>query len=80
MTGITMSYTGTDIKDCRKADDVKDILQDLFSYIWNNRASVNFTTSLAAYLYSAVRNRVLDNYKHQRIKSDYIVSIQHFYR
>jgi RNA polymerase sigma-70 factor (ECF subfamily) len=65
-------------KRLQDREEVKDILQELFSSIWHNKASFNLNTSLSAYLYTAVRNRVLNVYKHHKIKSDYITSLQSF--
>lgn len=65
-------------KRLNEREEVKDILQELFSYLWNNRETINFNSSLPAYLYTATRNRVLNVYKHQKIKSDYITSLHEF--
>ena len=61
-----------------EGEEVRDILQELFLYLWNNRESISFTTGFAAYMYGAVRNRILDVYRHQRIISDYIVLFQQY--
>lgn len=65
-------------KRLQDREEVKDILQELFSAIWHNKASFNLSTSLSAYLYTAVRNRILNVYKHHKIKSDYVTSLQNF--
>ena len=65
-------------KRLQDREEVKDILQELFSAIWDNKASFNLTTNLSAYLYTAVRNRILNVYKHHKIKSDYVTSLQNF--
>jgi len=59
-------------------EEVKDILQELFTCIWNNRESITFNVNLQAYLYTAVRNRILNVYKHQKIKSDYVAAFESF--
>ncbi|MBB6498544.1 RNA polymerase sigma-70 factor [Pedobacter cryoconitis] len=59
-------------------EEVQDILQELFTCIWNNRTFNNLNPNLPAYLYTAVRNRVLNFFKHSRVKMDYISSFQKF--
>lgn len=57
-------------------EELKDILQDIFIYIWNNRESINFNVNLQAYLYTAVRNKILNVFQSQKFKSDYITSFE----
>lgn len=45
------------LKDMDKAED---LVQDLFFRFWLDRAKVNVTTSVKAYLYTSVRNRCLN--------------------
>ncbi|MDB5151479.1 MAG: polymerase sigma-70 factor [Mucilaginibacter sp.] len=59
-------------------EDVKDVLQELFTAIWNKRETLNFNVNLQAYLYTGVRNRILNIFKHQKIKSDYVASFSSF--
>jgi RNA polymerase sigma-70 factor (ECF subfamily) len=59
-------------------EEVRDILQELFIYMWNNRESINIGSSLPAYLYTSVRNRIFNIFKHQKIESDYITSFFQF--
>jgi len=48
------------LKDTDKAEDQ---VQDLFFRLWLDRAKVNVTTSVKAYLYASVRNRCLNAVK-----------------
>ncbi|WP_183558552.1 RNA polymerase sigma factor [Mucilaginibacter sp. SP1R1] len=57
---------------------LKDVLQEVFVYLWNKRASINPEDNLAAYLYTAVRNKLLNNFRHLKIKNDYITSFQDY--
>lgn len=57
---------------------VKDVLQEVFVYVWNNRDNINPEDNLAAYLYTSVRNKVLNNFRHLKIKNDYITSFQNY--
>jgi RNA polymerase sigma-70 factor (family 1) len=59
-------------------EEVKDILQELFSHVWNNKESLKGTNNLPAYLYASVRNRILNIFRHKKIRSDYVESFQSF--
>lgn len=41
----------------------EDIVQDLFVFLWENRETVNISTSVKAFLYTSVRNRSLNYIK-----------------
>jgi len=59
-------------------DAVKDILQELFICLWDQRESIEIKGSLQGYLCTAVRNKVLNVFKHEKVKSDYIASLMNF--
>lgn len=47
---------------CKKVadrDDVKDLLQDVFSALWHNRHSLTHESSLGGYLYATLRYRTI---------------------
>lgn len=52
------------------ADDerAQDLVQELFTWVWQKCDLLDFDSSLPAYLYSAARNRVLNEFKHDRVK------------
>ncbi|MEX8548601.1 MAG: RNA polymerase sigma factor [Mucilaginibacter sp.] len=60
----------------RSREEAMDILQELFSVIWNNRTKLNFYTSLSAYLNTAIRNRIFKHIAHKQHQEKYITSIQ----
>ncbi|EHQ27676.1 RNA polymerase sigma factor [Mucilaginibacter paludis] len=60
------------------SEEIQDILQELFSYLWDNRETNQFETSLPAYLYTAVRNRILNVYRRNKLKYNYFDSLQSF--
>lgn len=59
-------------------DAVKDILQELFIHLWDQRRSIELKGSLQSYLCLVVRNKVLNVFKHEKIKSNYISSLINF--
>jgi RNA polymerase sigma-70 factor (family 1) len=59
-------------------EEIRDMLQELFAGLWNNRVTIHLNVNLQAYLYTAVRNRILNIFKHQKIKSAYVASFEKF--
>lgn len=59
-------------------EEVKDLLQELFTCFWNNREEIDPDINLKGYLYTGARNRILNIFKHQKIKSAYISSFKSF--
>lgn len=62
----------------RDKEEAQDVLHELFASIWNKRSELKIKSSLAAYLYTAVRNRVMDVISHQQVETKYVSSLQHF--
>ena len=55
-----------------KDEDVsEEIVQEVFVKLWAGRESMEITTSIKSYLYSAVRNSSLNTIKHLKVKEEY---------
>ncbi|MDB5156428.1 MAG: sigW 11 [Mucilaginibacter sp.] len=59
-------------------DIANDVTQDVFLALWENRHHFKLTTSLTSYLFTAVRNRVINNIAHQKVIDKYADSIVNF--
>ncbi|MBE9600176.1 RNA polymerase sigma factor [Pedobacter sp. MC2016-24] len=59
-------------------EEAKDVLQDMFSWIWNNRESIPHTQNVAGYLYTITRNKILNVIAHKKIVSKYTASFDNF--
>ncbi len=57
-------YAATIIPDRMQCED---IVQTIFTEIWDERKSLSITTSLKGYLLRMVRNRCLDEIKHKEV-------------
>ncbi len=66
------------IRMIRDEDDAKDIVQELFTNLWLKAGQITFNTSLSAYLYTSVRNRIINQIEHKRVRTDYIGSLRDF--
>ena len=59
------------------SDVTKDITQELFLSLWDNRETLDVKTSLPAYLYTAVRYKFLKQVAHQKVKTGYAENFLH---
>lgn len=62
----------------RNYEESKDILQELFTTFWIKRSEIVLTSTLSAYLYGALRNRVFDTIAHRKVQQKYISSLAEF--
>ncbi|MGZ3765194.1 MAG: RNA polymerase sigma factor [Mucilaginibacter sp.] len=67
-------------KMLRDEDEAKDVVQELFTKLYSKASIICLRTTLSAYLYTSVRNRILDIIAHRRIKTDYLASLEEFVR
>lgn len=63
------------LKRVRDREQAKDIVQELFTTLWDKRADLDLKSHLSGYLYTSVRNRIIKLFAHQQIASQYLVSL-----
>lgn len=56
-------------------EDARDIIQELFTVLWNKRSDFTIHTSLSAYLYTSIRNRIIKEISHKKIENQYLDSL-----
>jgi RNA polymerase sigma-70 factor (ECF subfamily) len=54
----------------------KDIVQDLFTVLWQIREQLDIKVRLSSYLYGAIRNRIIDLYAKEQSQTKYLDSLQ----
>jgi len=59
-------------------EEARDVIHELFATLWTKRQSFDVMTNLSGYLYSSVRNRILDLILHKKVQEKYIDSLQHY--
>lgn len=59
-------------------ETAKDTVHDLMLHIWENKSNLKITGSLSAYLFTAVRNRVLNHLAHKKVEDRYAASFIDF--
>ena len=62
----------------RDRDTAKDIVQDFFTALWAKRDKFFINQGLSSYLYTSIRNRVIDYIAHQDIRYKYIRSFANY--
>lgn len=56
----------------------KDVTQELFVYIWENRLKLGDISNLGGYLNTSLKNRILNFFEHQHVESKYIDSLTNY--
>jgi RNA polymerase sigma-70 factor, ECF subfamily len=56
--------------------DAEEVVQDLFLALWEKREHLDVRTSLKSYLFTAVRNRVLNRSARARLEQNYYDQIE----
>ncbi len=59
-------------------DEAYDVVQDVFLQLWQKREEITFKSSLSAYMYTAVKNRIFKLFAHQEVVLRYAKSISTF--
>lgn len=62
----------------RNREIAQDIVHDLFANLWSKKTQLTITEGLSSYLYTAVRNRIIDYVSRQETSSRYIQSLGNF--
>ena len=63
------------LRRLKNKDEAKDIVQDIFSDLWSGRCLINPRTNVSNYLYTSIRNRVLNVEAHKNVRSKYQSSL-----
>lgn len=59
-------------------EETHDVVQDVFLQLWQKREDLSFKTSLSAYLYASVRNKIFNLLSHRKVILRYAESISSF--
>lgn len=62
----------------RDTVEAQDAIQEVFSNLWTKRELLEIGSNLSGYLYSAVRNHILNLFAKKQVKDKYIQSIQQY--
>ena len=57
-------------------EEAKDVVQEVFVMLWIKADEAAIHSPLAAFLYTATRNKILDQIKHSKVKAKYMASLK----
>lgn len=52
-------------------EESRDVVQDVFAWMLNNRSDIDLKTTLSGYLYKSVLNKIYNIYKHKQVLHKY---------
>jgi len=61
-------------KKLKDEEECRDIVQEVFLNLWNNRKKIVLKSSLKSYLFQAVRNRALNIFVHKKVSQKFLDS------
>ena len=62
----------------RNREEAKDVVQEVFTTLWAKRENFNCQFNLSGYLYTAVRNNILNQVVHKDVQGKYLASMALF--
>lgn len=60
----------------KSTEESKDLVQELFTDLWNSRQVLDIQTTLSGYLYKIALNKMLNIFRHKKISDEYLSSLQ----
>jgi len=67
------------LKKLRDEDLAKDFVQDLFLNLWNKKESLSEDGKLSSFLYTTIRNKMLDYFAHQKTQNKYLEFLANYH-
>ncbi len=65
-------------KRLKNREEAKDCIHELFMKLWSDREKISADINLPAYLYTALRNRIINFITRQKVAGKYIDSFKSF--
>ncbi|WP_256003783.1 RNA polymerase sigma factor [Pedobacter deserti] len=69
----TFTYKRTDDKE-----EARDIVHEVFLYLWEQRQSLHFTNGILPFIYTSVKNKILNRIKHKTVSARYLDAFQSY--
>lgn len=66
-------------KKLNDEEQAKDVVQEVFATLWFKRNIDIQIKNLAAYLFTATRNKIFDIFAHEKVKTNHLDSLTEFY-
>ena len=66
------------VNKLRDREEARDIIQEVFTYLWSKHDSIKISGSLSGYLYGAVRHAILNKITRNQVQDKYLNSLKEF--
>lgn len=74
-TGVLYTHAYLKLQD---REEARDAVQEIFLNLWTKRNGLEFQSNVSGYLYTALRNKVLNILTRNKVKSNYTGSLNTF--
>ncbi len=65
-------------KKIGEREEAKDLIHELFLTLWEKREDIHIAGTLPAYLFTIIKNKILDLYKHKKVSQRYLDIFQNY--
>lgn len=69
---------GHAVNKLRDREEARDIIQEVFTYLWSKHEVINVSGNLSGYLYGAVRHAILNKVTRKQVQDKYLDSLKAF--
>ncbi|TCC82190.1 RNA polymerase sigma factor [Pedobacter hiemivivus] len=59
-------------------EDAREVVEEVFTYLWNNIDEIHITSDLSTYLYTSARHEILNIIKRSELKGKCLESLMRF--
>lgn len=66
------------VNKLRDREEARDIIQEVFTYLWSKYDVINLSGNLSGYLYGAVRHAILNKITRKQVQQKYLDSLKEF--
>ena len=66
-------------KKLQDREEARDVVQEVFAMLWNKRESIKAQSNLAGYLYTTLRNTILNLFARKEVQTRYTDSMTAYY-
>jgi RNA polymerase sigma-70 factor (ECF subfamily) len=73
------ALTGFAASRLSSVEEARDIIHDLFTHLWDSRETLQVNGSLKAYLFAAVRYRIIDQIRKNITRKEYAGMLERLY-
>jgi len=66
------------VNKLRDREEARDIIQEVFTYLWSKHEVINISGNLSGYLYGSVRHAILNKITRKQVQEKYLDSLKAF--